>query len=213
MTTTTNIRTGSRTGARMLMAGGLVAGLMVLAGCQVNVNKDADGKDKDVSIHTPFGGMEVHDKGVASNTGVAAYPGAVQDSGADGNDKSVDMHMGFGAWQLRVQVASYVSQDPEAKIEAYYRKQLAQYGKVITCRDHEPVGTPTDTGEGLNCQEKTNVQGTHGTTGGDGLQLKAGSEKHQHIVAFDEKKSPGTHFSLIALTLPSDHDSGKGSEE
>lgn len=191
-----------------------LAGLILLVGCSVNVNKDAAGKDKDVSIHTPFGGMEVHDKGAPADTGVAMYPGAVVDHGSGGNDKSVDMHMGFGAWQLRVQVASYISQDSEAKIGAFYRTQLAQYGKVITCRNHQPVGVPTETGEGLSCAEKDHGQGTHESTDTDGLELKAGSEQHQHIVAFDERKKPGTHFTLIALTLPSDHDgSSKNSEE
>jgi hypothetical protein len=197
---------------RGCVTGGLVAGLLTLAGCSVNVNKGADGQDKDVAIHTPFGGMEVHNKGGVVDTGLAAYPGAVLNPGKDGNSKSVDMHMGFGAWQIKIQVASYISQDSQMKLEAFYRKQLSQYGKVLTCKNNEPVGTPTVTEGGLTCQDKTKVQGDHVDSGNNVLELKAGSNQRQHIVALKSKGADGTHFQLISLVVPGD-DKGGNSEE
>lgn len=180
----------------------LTAGVL-LAGCSVRVNKNNNGEDKDVSIHTPFGGMEVRSKGgVAVDTGLPVYPGAVLDPGKNGKDKSVDLHMGFGPWQVKVQVASYITQDPNSKVQDFYKKAMAQYGKVLTCRGDQPVGTPTQTAEGLNCRDKDSHSSVRTATSSADIELKAGSEQRQHIVAFDNKGEPGTHFALISLSLP-----------
>jgi len=37
----------------------------------------------------------------------------------------------------------------------------------------------------------------------DGLELKAGSKRHQHIVGFQYPKDNRVRFALIALDLPS----------
>ncbi len=179
-------------------------GLVALAGCSVRVNKGNNGEDKDVSVNMPFGHVQVHnnDRG-AADVGLPAYPGARLDADRD-NDKSVDVNVGFGQWKVRVQVANYVSDDPENKVQAYYKTALARYGAVLTCRGDEPVGTPTRTGEGLTCKgDQGHGRGhTYSYSSDADLQLKAGSESRQHVVAFDSKKGPGTHFALIALELP-----------
>ena len=187
--------------------------MVMLVGCSVNVNKDRDGQDKDVSIHTPFGGMQVHkgENGSVS-TGLPIYPGAILASSDESNSKSVDMRMGFGQWQLRVQVASYVASDPEAKVQAFYTKALGTYGDVITCRGNAPVGTPTRTTAGLTCKDDDSNQHVNVTHGAD-LELKAGSARRQHIVAFDRDKHPGTHFALVALTLPGKGDHAADKED
>ena len=200
-------------------AAGLV-GLVTLAGCSVRVNKDDGGKDKDVSIQVPFGGLQVHksDHG-AVNTGLPTYPGATLDPGKKDDDKSLDLQMGFGPWQMHVQVASYLSSDPPDKVQAFYRKALAEYGDVLTCRGNQPVGVPVRTQDGLTCSD--NDEGKHVHVSHDaGVELKAGSERRQHIVTFDRKSEPVTHFALVSLTLPSkestgDHtaDRGKGKQE
>jgi hypothetical protein len=193
---------------------GALAALVMLAGCSVNVNKDASGQDKDVAIHTPFGGLQVHnaDNASAIETGLPLYPGAVPAPKEDGNGKSVDLQMGFGQWQVRVQVVSYISSDPVQKLQAFYTKALGTYGDVITCRGDAPVGTPIRTSAGLTCKdsdENKHVNVSHDAS----LELKAGSERRQHIVAFDEDKHPGTHFALISLTLPVKNAGESGSEE
>ena len=181
---------------------GTLAGAAVLAGCSVHVNKGGNGEDKDVSIHTPFGGMQVHNnEGGAADLGLPAYPGAVLTADHGGDDKSVDMHLGFGKWQMHVQVANYSTGDPQDKVQAFYRKAMARYGDVLTCHGSEPVGTPTRTKEGLSCAEKNGAKTVHVTSDAK-LELKAGSERRQHIVAFDSRKHPGTQFALVALTLP-----------
>ena len=194
---------------------------MALAGCSVHVNKDSRGDDRDVSIHTPFGGVEVDkDRTGAIALGLPAYPGAVLNAGndKDGDSKSVDLHLGFAQWQMHVQVASYATRDPQAKVEQFYKEALARYGAVLTCRGNAPVGTPARTGEGLTCDDEALRKDFHvdHVDHVSDLELKAGSERHQHIVAFDEEHHAGdsaTHFTLVALTLPAKGSASQSSEE
>ncbi len=193
---------------------GALAGMAVLAGCSVHVNKGGgDGEDKDVRIHTPFGGLQVQkNHGGAADTGLPAYPGAVLEPDKSGDDKSVDVQVGFGKWQVRVQVANYSTADEQAKVQEFYKKALGRYGEVLTCQGDAAVGSPARTGQGLTCSDKDDRGRVHSGRGDRDLELKAGSESRQHIVAFDKKGRPGTHFSLIALTLPPKK-GGQGSEE
>lgn len=176
---------------------------MLVAGCSVNVNKDSGGEDKDVSIHTPFGGMQVHKNTAdAAAMGLPVYPGAVLRASHDDHDKSVDLTMGFGRWQMHVQVANYVSSDPQAKVQDFYRKALGAYGQVLTCRGNQPVGQPVKTSEGLTCSDDhRDVKMAHVGNDQD-LELKAGSHRHQRLVAFKNEGDAQTDFALVTLTLP-----------
>jgi len=193
-----------------LVATTLITGI---AGCRVHVDKDANGKEKNVQVDTPFGGVHVNTNQIsASDLGLPAYPGSeiVKDND---HDKSADVNMGFGEWTLRVRAVNYGTMDSQDKVTAFYKKALGRYGDVITCQGNAPVGTPTTTSEGLNCSDsgnhgnvKINDQdiGNHG-----GFQLKAGSKRHQHIVGFQDPKDGQTRFALVALDLPGSGNSGK----
>ena len=195
-------------------AAGLLACVALAAGvsgCRVHVDKGANGEDKDVQVDTPFGGIHVNsDQTTAADLGLPAYPGAQIVADKD-NDKSADIHMGFGEWELRVMVVNYSSTDSQDKVEAFYKKALGRYGDVLTCQGNEPVGKPTANAEGLTCKEDkhANVQvNDHGQSFGyhsdkNGLELKAGSERHQHIVGFDDSSAGQTRFALVAVDLPS----------
>lgn len=190
----------------------LLSGLALVAwtaGCRVHVDKDENGHEKKVQVDTPFGGVHVNtDQTTAADLGLPVYPGA-HVAKDDDNQKSADVHMGFGEWQLRVQVVSYTSSDPQDKIETFYKQALGRYGAVITCRNNAPVGTPTATPEGLTCSDDhkhTNVDI------GNNVQLKAGSKHHQHIVGFEDSKDGKTKFALVALDLPSGVDSSGTSD-
>lgn len=202
----------------VLAAAGLaiVAGL---AGCRVRVDKDTNGKEKTVAVDTPFGGVHVNtDQISALDLGLPVYPGAEQVSGKNKDDKSADVHMGFGEWQMRIRVVKYETTDTKEQVTAFYKKELARYGDVLTCENDSPVGTPTTTSEGLNCSDN-GKHGAHfkfndkdyGDSGDGGLQLKAGSKRHQHIVGFEHGSRSRTRFALIALDLPASlvNDSGK----
>jgi hypothetical protein len=189
----------------------VVAGLALLtavAGCRVRTEKDANGEEKSVQVDTPFGGVHVNtDAMTAADLGLPVYPGAELIKGDD-KHKSADVHMGFGEWQLRVRAVSYSSPDSQDKVAAFYKKALGRYGDVLTCQGDAPVGNPTVTAEGLSCSDSGKHShfdfngNKNGIPNPSGMQLKAGSKRHQHIVGFDDPKDGQTRFALIALDLP-----------
>jgi hypothetical protein len=202
-----------------MKAGTLVFSLLAVfltgaVGCKVKVDKSGDGDN--VKIATPFGGISVNkDQASAAEIGLPAYPGSSVDTGSDG-DKSARVEMGFGSFKLRVKVANYSTSDNRDQVLAFYRNALSQYGSVIECVGGRPVGAPAATGEGLNCDHSEYEHSDHEHSAShrnspsgnsDDLELKAGSARHQHIVAFHGGTTLPTRFSLIALDLPHGFDS------
>ncbi len=194
----------------IVSAAGLLACLALavgLTGCWVHVDKDANGEDKNVRVDTPFGGVHVNtDQTTATDLGLPEYPGAQLVKDHD-NHESADVHVGFGAWEVRVRAVSYETQDKKDQVVAFYKKALGRYGDVLTCDDNAAVGTPTKTSEGLTCADDghhnhVNVEAGGYKTGDSGFQLKAGSERHQHIVGFEAPVNGQTRFALVALDLP-----------
>jgi hypothetical protein len=179
---------------------------VLMTGCSINVDKGANGEDKKVKIDTPLGNIHVNADKPSGSLGIALYPGAVADPDHDG-DKDADVQLGFGEWKMRVQVAHFNTSDNRDKVLTYYRKSLTRYGDVIECKDNQPIGSPVKTAEGLTCAEDdqdNRVKVDHGDD--HGLTLRAGSKRHQHIVAFDKDDADSangpTKFTLIALDLP-----------
>jgi len=197
----------------VLALGAGLAAALGLAGCRVHVDKDADGKEKNVQVDTPFGGVHVNtDQTTASDLGLPVYPGA-QIVTNDDSHKSADVHLGFGEWQLRVKAVSYSTPDSQDKVAAFYKKALGRFGDVITCNGNNPVGAPTVTHEGLTCEDdnkNSKVQVNDHDLRHD-FQLKAGSKRHQHIVGFENTNGESTRFVLVALDLPAfvGNDDGK----
>jgi len=198
------MRSRIATGAGVLAAALVAAGL---AGCRVHVDKDTNGEEKNVQVDTPFGGVHVNtDKTTAADLGLPVYPGA-EPIKADDEHKSADVHLGFGEWQLRVRAVSYATPDSKDQVAAFYKKALARYGEVLTCRNHQPVGAPAITSEGLTCSDdggtKIDLNGKKNGLADNGeLELKAGSKRHQHIVGFEDPKDGKTRFAMVALDLP-----------
>ncbi len=175
--------------------------LVGVTGCNVQVDKSHDGEADHVKIVTPFGGISVNKNQTSpADMGLPAYPGAALNADKDGG-KSAKVDLGFGSWKLRVKVASYTTPDSRDQVLAYYRKALSEYGTVIECEGNKAVGEPVSTGEGLRCDSDDHSAAHEVHEHGD-LQLKAGSARHQHIVAVDRGNDTATRFTLIALDLP-----------
>jgi hypothetical protein len=205
-----------RTGAcvRLLSITAISVGILLFAisGCSVNEHKNGDAEN--VHLHTPIGGLDVRTNSAAgTDIGLPVYPGAVE-TGEDGKySGAADIHMSFGKWQLHVKAAEYQSKDPEFKVVAFYKKAMASYGDVLTCKDKKPMGQPVATRQGLTCandheydvsmdagSSKNHVNiGTPKITGD--VKLLAGSPENQHIIEFTPT-SDGTKFSIVAVQLP-----------
>jgi hypothetical protein len=189
-----------------------------IAGCRIRTEKDANGEEKKVQIDTPFGGLHVNtDQTTAADLGLPVYPGAQQVT-ADDKHKSADVHLGFGDWELRVRAVSYATKDSQDQVVTFYKKALARYGDVITCRDNAAVGSPAVTAEGLTCDDNdknsnVRVDRKDYNTGKDSLELKAGSKRRQHIVGFEDSKEGETRFALVALDLPAGMDMKSGKSD
>jgi len=200
---------------RAVPALGMLASLALavgITGCRVHVDKGPNGEDKNVQVETPFGGIHVNtDQTTAADLGLPVYPGA-KVTPDDQQDKSADVHMGFGDWELRVQVVNYSTPDSQDKVTSFYRKALQRYGDVIACQDHAPVGAPATTSEGLTCADhgqhtQMKFNGRDYSDNRGGFELKAGSERRQHIVAFESSPPGRTRFALISLELPNTENS------
>jgi hypothetical protein len=178
-----------------------MSGLLVAAGCRIQVDKNENGRDKNVKIDTPMGGLHVRtNQTAAADVGLPAYPGAQIAADKDG-DKAADVHMGFGEWQLRVKVVTYKTPDPQAKVVAFYQKAMGRYGDVIQCDGDHAVSGPSVTREGLDCSDDQSKAHVH-VSDDVQMQLKAGSKHHQHIFAVQKNDGSGTRFTLIELQLP-----------
>jgi hypothetical protein len=216
----TKRNTTTAIGSSVLICG-LMLGLstVLLTGCTIDSHKEGDGNN--VKIATPFGGISVKtdQSAVAALTGLPAYPGAQIDlthSKNEHDNGAADVNMSFGSFQLRVRAIGYRTSDSPDKVLAFYRKGLSRFGTVIQCSNHQPVGNPTVTAEGLDCSDgggnKSKFKADADFTGK--MELKAGSKQHQHLVTIDADGS-GTKFGLVALDLPghlpfSDNDADSG---
>jgi hypothetical protein len=205
---------------RINRGAGLFAGLALLAaiaGCNVHVDKGANGEDKNVRVDTPFGSVHVNtDQTTAADLGLPAYPNAHTVSDDD-QHKSADVQVGIGEWAVRVRAVSYATIDKQDAVAAFYKKALGRYGDVIMCHGKTVIGTPVATSEGLTCDEgkdgKVQVdKGDYGFSEGS-LELKAGSKRHQHIVGFESSKDGQTRFALVALDLPAELDKNAGKSD
>lgn len=177
---------------------GLVAVLALVCavslGCSVNVKKGEDGEDKNVDIKTPIGGIHVDQGASASDTGIAVYPGArpkkkSSDDDHDENNANVNLSaFGFG---LRVVAIDYESDDPPAKLIAFYKDQLKKFGDVLECH------TSSDTNVTYNRKDEGKSKKlTCDQDSGSNVELKVGTEDNQHIVSI-KPAGKGSTFALV----------------
>jgi hypothetical protein len=169
-----------------------IAAVLFLTGCSVNVKKEPNGQDKQVDINTLVGGIHVNKQADVADTGLAVYPGArLKEKDSDGSDKSANVNIsGFG-FALKVVALEYRSDDPPEKVLGFYRDQLNKYGKVLECRTRDFNFNMGSHGEKSHSNELT----CEGSTGSN-VELKAGREDDQHIVAV-KPDGKGSSFSLV----------------
>jgi len=179
----------------LFLLGLSLAGLILASGCKVNVKKEQNGEDKQVDINTLVGGIHVSKQANVADVGLAIYPGArVKEKSSDGSDKSANVNIsGFG-FALKVIAIEYESDDPPAKVLAFYKDQLKRYGSVLECHSssHFTVDTNMESHDSKNGSNELTCDGSHGSN----VELKVGKKDDQHIVAV-EPQGNGSSFSLV----------------
>jgi len=176
----------------------LVLGTLALPGCSVSVkDHDHDGNAK-VDISTPVGGIHVDQNADVRDTGLPVYPGAkLKPKTKDGDQKSANVNLSAFGFGLKVVALEYESDDPPAKIIAYYRDQLKKYGNVVQCHgkrvrldDDVPfVGGRKGyvVGGNLKCDDDDS---------GSTVELKVGTDDNQRIVSVDPE-GKGSDFAIV----------------
>lgn len=176
----------------------LLAALLALPGCSIDVKDKKNGDDAHVDIKTPVGDLHVNEGADVRDTGLALYPGA-KPAPKDSSDdkKSANVNLSFGGFGLKVVAAEFVSDDSQGKILDFYNKELQHFGKPIECHgkwNGGDVSVNSDDKGGLSkpvsCRE----------SGGESVELKVGTEGNQHIVAI-KPEGKGTHFALVYVRM------------
>ena len=168
--------------------------ISLLSGCSVNVQKEANGQDKQVDIKTLLGGVHVSRQADIADIGLAVYPGArLKEEDSDGSDKSANVNIsGFG-YGLKVVALQYESDDAPGKVLSFYRNQLKKYGDVLEC--HTSPGNWNVNMGSHGVKHGSNVLTCDGSSGNE-TELKVGKQDDQHIVAV-EPVGKGSSFSLV----------------
>jgi hypothetical protein len=182
----------------VVAATGLLA-LLILSACSVNVKKEANGQDKQVDITTPMGDVHVGKQADVSDVGLVVYPGAhVKEKDSNGSDKSGNVNIsGFG-YGIKIVALEYESDDAPAKVLSFYKDQLKKYGNVLECHtSHLNLDMKRRHRSGGDSHELT-CEGEHGNN----IELKAGKDDDQHIVAV-EPQGKGSSFSLVYIRMHS----------
>src|SRR5215472_11947183 len=139
----------------VLSCAAIVFGLRFLArGVRVNVNGTDD--TKQVSIKTPFGGLEVHkNAGVTeASLGLPIYPGAK----AAKDEDSASVSLAFGSENgLRIIAGKFDTSDAKDKVREFYQDRLTAEEGPFT--REEKIDSDT-TGFDLDNRHTGNFTGT-----------------------------------------------------
>ena len=128
------------------------------------------------------------DKLDSKQLGVAIYPGA-KVSESDNDKKGANLSLDWGGDSMRLFAQKYITSDSAEQVLTFYRKELSKFGAVLECRNGKAVAPVASK---LKCEDQDNDKDNKG------IELKAGTEKKQHIVGVTPKGG-GTEFGVVYL--------------
>jgi hypothetical protein len=166
---------------------------LLFSACNVDVQKTADDKGKNVKIDTPIGRLHVSEDADASETGLPVYPGArASKEDNDQNHNNANVNIATGFFGLKVVALSYESDDSVEKVKQFYTGKLKRYGNVLECRTGgaQAAYNNDSKDDELTCEQNS----------GKNFELKAGSKNNQHIVSI-EPRDKGCKFALVYVQM------------
>ena len=181
-----------------LIAVALLAALLTLPACSINVkDKDKNGEGH-VDIKTPMGDIHVNEQPDVRETGLSLYAGAKPAPKDNGDDKkSANVNISGMGFSLKVVAAEFQSEDSPEKIVAYYNKELQRFGKPIECHGRWNGGdVNTEMHNKDKDKEGAKPVSCRDNGKGDFIELKVGTEENQHIVAV-KPDGKGARFALV----------------
>jgi hypothetical protein len=181
----------------------VLATLVVLVGCNVHKEENASG-GKNASVDTPFGSMKVETNNVSpKDAGLQAYPGArLVPKENDKGDSDANVNIDTPWFGLKVVALKYESDDAPEKIWNFYKKDMAQYGRVLECKPGSPdLNIQAKDKDEISCKDTGQVQVKSGHSkiqmdDSYNMQLKAGAPGRLHVVGIKPSGS-GSKFSLV----------------
>lgn len=199
--------------AGSLLITALLSASALVAGCSMQVgDKNKEGEQK-VAIQTPLGNMKVDTHEVdARDTGLPVYPGArPAEKEGEGNQNKANVNMDTPWFGLKVVALSFETDDPQDKVWAFYKKEMAKYGRVLECKPGSPDANTTNQGdEVLGCYDKDEKdhRGSRAVRENfhiEDQELKVGIPGKQRVVGF-KPSAKGTKFSLVYIVTKTSKD-------
>jgi hypothetical protein len=173
---------------------------LFVVGCGVHVKKEStESGDKNVTISTPFGGMHVKtDEVSAKDTGLQAYPGARLVPKRDNNDSKANVDIDTPWFGLKVVALKYESDDSPEKIWEFYKKDMAQYGRVLECKPgSSDLKIEKKNKDDLTCEKGHSKARTQRVDmPASDMELRVGTDQRMRVVGFTPS-GKGTQFSLV----------------
>lgn len=134
-------------------------------------------------------GFTVSKHPTAKDVGLPVYPGAREHTENWDDSAGVQMGMWGGGSGFKVAVLKLQSDDSKGRIEAFYGKALAKYGKVLDCSDpSQGLASKGGSKSELDCEADRPQT--------DEIVLKAGTKQKQHVVAIRPKEA-GSYVDLV----------------
>jgi hypothetical protein len=154
------------------------------------------GQDKHLDIRSSAGDLHVGNDADVRDTGLPVYPAARLKHNDDGKN-SANIGIATAAFGMKLVVVNYDSDDSPDKLIAYYRDKLKKYGKVLECHSREHGGD-IHLNSGKDDSNGSQPVKCEGDNTGDVVELKVGTEDHQHLVSVEPSaQGNGSTFALI----------------
>ena len=182
----------------------VLAMLVILPGCKINVKKDAAEQDKRVDISTLIGGIHVSNGLDARDLGVAVYPGARPRQEKDNDEKGANVNISSPYFGIKVAAQEYESDDSMDKVISFYTDQLKKYGAVVKCHG-KWKGKDANAQVGHDSGKHSHEVTCNRDSSGDSIELKVGTEENQHLVAI-EPQGKGCKFALVRVEVRGEED-------
>ena len=180
--------------SRFRRASMLLVVLVVAVGAMAQKSND-DSQEHHLNIRSSAGDLHVGNDIDAHEIGLPLYPGA-RIHKHDTSQGNANLSILTEAFGFKLLVANYDSDDTPDKVIAFYREKLKRYGKVLECH-----ATKIDSGIDINGDDdKSHSKDLkcEGENKGSVLELKAGTQDNQHVVAIEPgANGKGTTFALV----------------